>query len=81
MIYPLSELTFVSPEIGFRVVATRFIPMGTVTWVFDGLDQIVSPPRAAELSLRLQRPLDICDYQNSRGEHILCWDYARITSG
>ena len=80
MIYPHSELRFVSPEIGFGVVATRFIPKGTVTWVFDGLDQIVSPPRAAELPLRLKRHLDIYAYRNGRGEHILCWDHARFVN-
>ena len=33
MIHPHSELRFFSPEVGWGVYATRFIPKGTITWV------------------------------------------------
>ncbi len=80
LIHPHSELRFISPEIGFGVVATRFIPKGTITWVLDPLDQVVSPARATELSPRLQHHLDVYSYQNGRGERILCWDHARFVN-
>jgi uncharacterized protein len=80
MIHPNSELRFVSSAIGFGVFATRFIPKGTITWVFDPLDQIVSAPKASELPAALQRQLDIYSYQNGRGEKILCWDHARFVN-
>jgi hypothetical protein len=80
MIHPHSELRFVSSEIGFGVFATRFIPKGTITWVFDPLDQIVPPAKVSELPLSLQRQLDIYSYRNGRGERILCWDHARFVN-
>jgi uncharacterized protein len=80
MIHPHSELRFVSPEIGWGVFATRFIPKGTITWVFDPLDQIVVPSEALELPAALQRQLDIYSYQNGRGQRILCWDHARFVN-
>ena len=78
MIHPNSELRFVGPAIGFGVFATRFIPKGTITWVFDPLDQIVSSSRASGLAEPLVRQLDIYSFQNGRGERILCWDHARF---
>ena len=43
MIHPASELRFVSPMVGYGLIATAKIPKGTITWVRDGLDQIISP--------------------------------------
>jgi hypothetical protein len=65
---------------GFGVFATGFIPKGTITWVLDPLDQIVSPAKASELPASLQRPLEIYSYQNRLGERVLCWDHARFVN-
>ena len=78
MIHPHSELRFVSPEIGLGVFATRFIPKGTITWVFDALDQIVVHSKSSQLPAQLRRQLDIYSYNNGRRERILCWDHARF---
>lgn len=43
MIHPKTELKYISNTIGFGVVATNFIPAGTITWVLDELDQEFSP--------------------------------------
>jgi hypothetical protein len=80
MIHPHSELRFVSSEIGFGVFATRLIPKGTITWVFDPLDQIIVLSKSSQLPTPLQRQLDIYSYRNGRGERILCWDLARFVN-
>lgn len=80
MIHPDSELLFVSPQIGIGVFATKFIPRGTVTWVFDALDQVIPADRAARLPARLEKQLDIYSYRNGRGDRILCWDHARFVN-
>jgi len=80
MIHPHSELRFVNPAIGFGVFATRPIPKGTITWIFDPLDQIVCPSKASRLAAPLQRQLDIYSYHNGRGDRILCWDHARFVN-
>jgi uncharacterized protein len=80
MIHPHSEVRFVSPEIGLGLFATRSIPKGTITWVFDPLDQIISTSKAPQLPPTLQRQLDIYSYQNGRGDRILCWDNGRFVN-
>jgi hypothetical protein len=38
MTHPKTELKLISNEIGYGVVATDFIPAGTITWALDKLD-------------------------------------------
>jgi hypothetical protein len=42
MLHPHTELRFINEQIGYGVIATHFIPRGTVTWVRDDLDQTFS---------------------------------------
>ena len=37
MIHPSTELRFINDEIGYGVVATRFIPKGTIVWALTNL--------------------------------------------
>lgn len=78
MIHPHCELRFVSPEIGWGVFATRYIPKGTITWVLDALDQVLFGQDISSLPASLQEKLEIYSYLNGRGERILCWDHARF---
>jgi hypothetical protein len=80
MIHPHSELRYVSPAIGYGVFATRFIPKGTITWVFDDLDQIIPSSNLAGMQPLLQDVLDKYSYQNGQGERVLCWDHARFVN-
>ena len=43
MIHPKTEIKFINNEVGYGVVATEFIPAGTITWVLDKLDREFSP--------------------------------------
>ncbi|HAV55880.1 MAG TPA: SET domain-containing protein-lysine N-methyltransferase, partial [Aequorivita sp.] len=43
MIHPKTELKFISDQIGYGVVATEFIPAGTITWALDDLDREFTP--------------------------------------
>jgi hypothetical protein len=43
MIHPHTELQFISEKIGYGVVATKFIPKGTITWALDKLDRSFTP--------------------------------------
>ncbi|MEO8680511.1 MAG: SET domain-containing protein-lysine N-methyltransferase [Vicinamibacterales bacterium] len=80
MIHPDSEIRFVSPAIGYGVFAHRFIPKGTILWVFDDLDQVIPPAKQAMVSPVLQRLLEKYSYQNGRGDRILCWDHGRFVN-
>jgi SET domain-containing protein len=80
LIHPDSELRFVSPAIGYGLFATRPIPMGSVTWAADPLDQIIEPARLAELPAMLSRQVHRYSYLNGRGDRILCWDHGRFVN-
>jgi hypothetical protein len=43
MLHPQTKLGFINDVIGHGVVATHFIPKGTVTWVLDDLDMEFPP--------------------------------------
>jgi hypothetical protein len=76
MVHPDTELTFISPEVGFGVVATSLIPRGTITWVQDELDQVITPQRLNELGPTYFNVLTKYSFVNGRGDYVLCWDLA-----
>lgn len=78
MIHPDSELRFVSPAIGYGLFATRLIPKGTITWVGDPLDQIISPEQLRALPPLLRTHALKYSYLNGGGNRILCWDHGRL---
>lgn len=80
LIHPASELRFVSPAIGYGLFATRLIPMGSVTWAADPLDQIIQPARLSRLPALLSRQVHRYSYLNGRGDRILCWDHGRFVN-
>lgn len=80
MIHPDTELRFISPEIGYGVVATKFIPKGTITWILDPLDQAFTPEAIARLSPVFQQKLQVYSYRDKDGNFILCWDNARFVN-
>jgi hypothetical protein len=80
MIHPDTELRFISPEIGFGVVATKLIPKGTITWVFDSLDQIILPQAMAQMAPLQKAFLDKYSYRDHLGNFVLCGDHARFVN-
>ncbi len=80
MIHPKTELKFISNEIGYGVVATEFIPAGTITWVLDKLDREFSPKDLISLDPIYQDILDTYTYRNSQGNFVLCWDNGRFVN-
>ncbi|WP_375418819.1 SET domain-containing protein [uncultured Hymenobacter sp.] len=80
MIHPDTELQFISPEIGFGVVATRLIPKGTVTWVFDPLDQTFSPAQVRAMAPLQKAFLEKYCYRDHLGDYVLCGDHARFVN-
>lgn len=80
MIHPHTELRFINDIIGYGVVATHFIPKGTITWAMDKLDRIFTPSELESMEPLYQEILDKYTYRNSAGSHILCWDNARFVN-
>jgi hypothetical protein len=80
VIYPKTELRFINNEVGYGVVATEFIPAGTITWVLDKLDREFSVDTFAAMEPIYQRILDTYTYRNSHGHFVLCWDNGRYVN-
>lgn len=80
MIIPWTELRFINDEIGYGVVATRFIPKGTITWAFDRLDREFTQQQFDEMSDLYKNILEKYCFRNSKGNHILCWDNSRYVN-
>lgn len=80
MIHPHTELKFISKEIGNGVVATQFIPAGTITWVLDKLDREISPTEFKNFEPAYQNILNTYTYRNNKGNFVLCWDLGKYVN-
>ena len=80
MIHPHTELVFITERVGYGVVATRFIPRGTITWVQDTFDQVFAAERASMLEGVHRELLAKYGYKDVNGDMILCWDHARFVN-
>jgi hypothetical protein len=80
MIHPDTELKFINTEIGYGVVATEFIPAGTITWVLDKLDREFSPFEFQSMEPIYQNILDTYTFRNNNGNFVLCWDNGRFVN-
>lgn len=78
MLHPHTKLDFVDEQIGYGVFATRFIPVGTITWTLDPLDQVIPADRVSGLPPNLWNVLEHYAFLNGRGDYVLCWDFARF---
>lgn len=80
MIHPHSRLEFISPEKGYGLVATEFIPRGTITWVQDLLDQEFRPEEVNLLGDDYAEIIQTYSFRNQMGNYVLCWDHARFVN-
>lgn len=78
--HPDTEIRFISEEIGYGVVATKFIPKGTVTWVQDELDQVLEPEEVQEMHPEIQKMVEKFSFRNNKGKLILCWDHSKYVN-
>ena len=77
MIHPDTELRLISREIGLGPVATRFMPRGTLAWVLDRFDILMTPQEVEALAPPFREIAERYSYVDPTGVSILCWDHAR----
>ena len=80
MIHPDTELTFINAQKGYGVVATKFIPRGTITWVQDELDASFSGHEVNKMREVTRQLIDKYAFTNGTGEKVLCWDHAKYVN-
>jgi len=77
MLHPHTELRFIHEQIGYGIVATHFIPRGTVTWVRDDFDQAFALAQVERMAPLYRDIVAKYCFVDSRGDFVLCWDLAR----
>jgi uncharacterized protein len=80
MIHPSTEVRFIDENIGLGVFATSFIPKGTIVWVQDPLDHVLSPDEIKKLPEPLMRIVMKYTFRNPQGQYVLCWDSTRFVN-
>ncbi|GAA4312332.1 hypothetical protein GCM10023115_31610 [Pontixanthobacter gangjinensis] len=80
MMHPDTKLEWINDQKGFGVVATAFMPKGTITWVQDELDIVVPPGKPAQYKPLTRELFDKYSFRNGKGEYILCWDIAKYVN-
>lgn len=80
MMHPDTEIRFISDEVGYGVVATKFIPKGTITWVQDELDQIYSPEQVSKMKTLSKEMVDKYTFRNNKGNFVMCWDLSKYVN-
>ena len=80
MMHPHTELRFISDEIGYGVVATKFIPKGTITWALDDLDRSFSKEQFESMKPLYMDILEKYCYRDNQGRYVLCWDISRFVN-
>lgn len=80
MIHPATELRLVDPAIGHGVYATAAIPRGTLVWVRDRLDRVLSPAEIAALPPLLAGQTERHFWLDRSGDYVLAWDLARFVN-
>jgi hypothetical protein len=80
MIHPKTELRFISEEIGYGVFATENLPVGTITYVKDSLESIISPTDYLMHSPEVKAVIDKYSYIDQDGNRIVSWDFAKYVN-
>ena len=77
MIHPETELRFVNKDVGYGVFATNLLPKGTILYVRDKLDIVLTPKQYKTLDLKHQDIAEKYSYIDKYGNRILSWDNAK----
>ncbi len=80
MIHPDTELRFISEQLGYGVFATSLIPEGTIVYVKDSLELVVSPTDYLCHSPEMQEVIEKYSYIDEKGNRIISWDFAKYVN-
>ncbi len=77
MLHSDTEIRRVSNHTGFGVFASALIPRGTVTWVKDEFELVVTPERLAAMPAAYTPMVHHFCFRDAQGNFVLCWDFGR----
>lgn len=77
MIIPWAKIEWISDEKGYGLVADRDISAGTITFVQDGLDIVLSENDITQMDKKLLTYVERYSYEDFLGNRILSWDLGK----
>ncbi|WP_020535571.1 SET domain-containing protein [Lewinella cohaerens] len=80
MIHPNTELRFINESIGYGVFATSDIPEGTIVYVKDSLELVISPTDYLLHTSEMQEVVEKYSYIDEKGNRIISWDFAKYVN-
>ena len=80
MIHPDTELRYINDTIGYGVFARKLIRKGTITWIPDPLQKILTPEEVDSLPTVFQAEVYKYAYRNSVGEYLIEYDFGRFVN-
>jgi hypothetical protein len=67
----------INDEVGYGVVATAFIPVGTITYVKDDMEVVLDANHRLHSDARYQHLINKFSYTEADGTKVLSWDIAK----
>lgn len=80
MMHPSTKLKLKSPEAGYGVFATSLIPTGTITYIQDELDIVISPEDEILNDPLYKDVLERFSFMNRNEKLVFCWDIAKYVN-
>ena len=80
MIHPKTELRHINDSIGYGVFATEKILEGTIVYVKDSLELVISPTDYMLHSKEMKDVIDKYSYIDEKGNKIISWDFAKYVN-
>ncbi len=80
MIHPNTELKFINDVVGYGVFATKIIPEGTIVYVKDSLELVITPTDFLGHTQEMKNVIDKYSYIDESGNRIVSWDFAKYVN-
>lgn len=80
MIHPKTELRHIDDTVGYGVFAVERIPKGTIVYVKDSLELVVSPTDYLLHDQEMKAVIDKYSYIDEQGNRIISWDFAKYVN-
>lgn len=80
MIHPNTELKFLGEPVGYGVFATADIPRGTIVYVKDSLELVITPTDYLMHNQEMQDVIEKYSYIDENGNRIISWDFAKYVN-
>jgi hypothetical protein len=80
MIHPNTELKHINDTVGYGVFATQDIAEGTIVYVKDSLELVVTPTDFLLHSEDMKQVIEKYSYIDEKGNRIISWDFAKYVN-